>query len=419
MKLVFFNSQGKPRDKGLDLDWAKWDIQSHFKSMGRGDDVSFYNPAILKKMGFSYHVKERESGYVWANAGMSNIGNCAWRPLIMLLELEKMKNGDILAYRDINLKKHKGLSDFEHIDKRTDTFLELCGCDFFISIDPPRGPLCRHTKMNIMKELGENHPFTYHFPLLISNFIAVRKSPQSIYILEEWLKACETERWMDGMHYGLVQHPSFFFSTPEQAILSVIIANMVRKKELPINYPGVLLEQRHLSFPVLFKEKQCLYLDHISDTSCEKNEDYFCDKLIPDYHELVHKINEKRLSKTMKPGVFKRQIGERPDFFESICNVDVQHGRFTKSNVEKMSTYDHGYIAENKRHTDKVQELMFLCREIFWREYYRNNLGTPLQDCGFKGYGKIFDVVPNVPNSLGAGRRRPSKRAKESWWIDK
>ena len=121
----------------------------------------------------------------------------------------------------------------------------------------------------------------------------------------------------------------------------------------------------------------------------------------------------------MKPGVFKRQIGERPDFFESICNVDVQHGRFTKSNVEKMSTYDHGYIAENKRHTDKVQELMFLCREIFWREYYRNNLGTPLQDCGFKGYGKIFDVVPNVPNSLGAGRRRPSKRAKESWWLDK
>ena len=50
MKLVFFNSQGRPKDKGLDLDWAKWDIQSHFKSMGRGDDVSFYNPAILKKM---------------------------------------------------------------------------------------------------------------------------------------------------------------------------------------------------------------------------------------------------------------------------------------------------------------------------------------------------------------------------------
>ena len=55
-------------------------------------------------MGYDKHMIDfNNAGVVSMNPGMNHIGNCAWRPLIILLELQKLNNNDIVVYRDIHL----------------------------------------------------------------------------------------------------------------------------------------------------------------------------------------------------------------------------------------------------------------------------------------------------------------------------
>ena len=78
-------------------------------------------------MGYEDYVKERPKGLVTKNKKMSLIGNCAWRPLIMLLELSKMEEGDILIYRDSNISGYRknALSCYENIRNVVDQCLTL------------------------------------------------------------------------------------------------------------------------------------------------------------------------------------------------------------------------------------------------------------------------------------------------------
>ena len=94
------------------------------------------------------------------------------------------------------------------------------------------------TKTNIIRELGEDNFFSYEYPALQAGFIVIRKSEVSMQLLQEWLDACSNEEWINGQQYGELDS-LFHHSTPEQAILSVIIANWVRKgiHNIPVTYP--------------------------------------------------------------------------------------------------------------------------------------------------------------------------------------
>jgi len=60
------------------------------------DNISLYSPQILKDM--NYHIKEYPvSSLVTMNPNTNYIGFLAWKPLIILLELHKMNDGDILV----------------------------------------------------------------------------------------------------------------------------------------------------------------------------------------------------------------------------------------------------------------------------------------------------------------------------------
>ena len=241
INLVTFYSEGPPNDNGLDLSINKDKI---LKQIEHFDNIALYTPKILKDLGLDNYVKEYEkTGLVTRNKGMSKIGFCAWRPKIMLLELEKMNEGDILLYRDMNIKKYPLLGNYGNIRNVILTILDIVKFDFFVSREHLFNiplQLKNYAKTNVIRELGDDHPFTYNFPNLIADFIIVRKSNVSIQLLKEWENACLKEEWINGEQYGEL-HPSFRWSCPEQSILGVIMANWVRKKihNIPEHYPFI------------------------------------------------------------------------------------------------------------------------------------------------------------------------------------
>jgi len=258
--LVFFFSEGEPNDKGLNLSHNKDKlleiVGEHF------DNISWYTPKKLRDMGYDYYVKERETGHVRMNPGMSKIGNCAWRPLIMLLELEKMDEGDILVYRDSNVCGHRAnqLSYYKDIRNIIDKCLETSNFDFFVPFEG-KGNVFKHAKTNVIRELGEDHPFSYNFPNVFSGLLTIaRKSHISNHFLNDWKEACEKEEWIDGKTYGDLD-PRFKWQCPEQSILGIIISNWIRKQQYNISpyYPNIMFGGKIIKNIIVLDEKSNKY----------------------------------------------------------------------------------------------------------------------------------------------------------------
>jgi hypothetical protein len=238
--LVFFHTEGPPNDKGHNLTECRDIILNGAKPYM--DNISYYNPRILKEMGFEYFVKEYDDLGCCTNPNFHKMGFAAWKSLIIKLELEKLNEGDILLYRDSNTFHYPPYADYSDVKEVVDFSLNHCNFDFFISRETDDTKLKHHCKTNIIRELGEDHPFTYEFPLLASGFIAMKKSKISVELVDEWVKGSENKEWSTGKVYGDL-HPTFEWSTPEQAILGVIIANWIRKRKynIPINYPNLIM----------------------------------------------------------------------------------------------------------------------------------------------------------------------------------
>lgn len=238
INLVTFFSEGPPMDHGLSLSDNVGPLleaaKMHFNR------IEIYTPSRMKELSLDFYVKERAAGLVRKNPGMSMIGNSAWKPKIILLELEKMNAGEILIYRDANIKKYPVLRKYDGIRKIAQKVLDVVGFDFFVSREKRELKLRQLTKTSIIRELGEDHPFTYDFPNLIANFIVVRKSNASLEFLHAWDAAVRKEEWINGEQYGKLDR-NFMWSCSEQSILGVLMANWVRKKKHNISryYPKI------------------------------------------------------------------------------------------------------------------------------------------------------------------------------------
>jgi len=244
LNYVGFYSEGQPNDKALNLSQnipiVMEKIQNSF------DNIIFYTPKKLRDMGLRQYVKEyRSKGCANKNPGLEKIGFCAWRPKILLLELEKMNDGDILVYKDTNILKYTNLYDgFENVDVMKNKFeniLNVCGFDFFVPRWDNKLKTLQCCKHRVLRELGNDDRFVYEFPLLGSFFILIKKSHYSIELIEEWLRACENEKWIMGDYEK--NHEGFCWYTPEQALLCVIIAKWVKRGKLPKTYPNLIISR--------------------------------------------------------------------------------------------------------------------------------------------------------------------------------
>ena len=264
-RFVSFYSEGAPHDGGHDL--------SSYDTLSRGllrnkCQIELYTPRKLRGLGFDYAVKEyAERGCVTCNPNAEKLGFYAWKPLIMLLELEKMNDGDILLFHDMNIDKYptyrENFADIYSYSKRC---LDDCGFDFFVSRENYTKRMFHHCKAMTIREMGGDHPYFYNFPQMIVNIIFIRKSEASIALLKEWTEACKNERWLSGTpnensHQGFIHH------CPEQGILGMLIAKWVaeRKHNIPIDYPRQILLNRTISKSIIPSRSNYKHLDYLLD----------------------------------------------------------------------------------------------------------------------------------------------------------
>jgi hypothetical protein len=261
--LVIFHSEGGDKDNGLSLsneaNIVIENAKDHF------DNIAVYTPTKLKEMGYEYHVKERNDihGIYRINTGAAQTGAFAWKPLIIFLELQKLNDGDILVYRDCNCTKITDYKNYNNIRNKVEFFLNYVKFDFFVPRDHYghgdqdfRNKYT--TKPNILKELGENHPFSYEYGGPNASFICIRKSKISIELLTEWLKACETEKWIDCEIYEDKLPEYYKWGTGDQCILGVILANWIRKGKLDKKYSPIFFWDRCLDRPEFNIGYSCL-----------------------------------------------------------------------------------------------------------------------------------------------------------------
>jgi hypothetical protein len=175
-----------------------------------------------------------------------------FRPDIMLHELSKMNDGDLLFYRDINYEKYPKYKNFEDIIELALECLDKCGSDFFVPFCEQYNEckytkrLVYQTKTNIIRELGEDHPFSYKFPQIHAYTFIMRKSQETIEILTELKNATDNDEWMDGKQYGHMEPLFCGESLLDNSLLSTVIANRIRKKKLPEHYPGLYFLDRDI-----------------------------------------------------------------------------------------------------------------------------------------------------------------------------
>ncbi len=260
VNLILFHSEGPPHDNASNLTDTVNDVITFAKP--HVDNIFVYNPRILKNLGYEKYVKDYgDVGEAKFNNGIQHIGFLGFRPLTFLLELEKMKDGEILVHRDVNYKKYPQLKDYTNFKKQIIKYLDECKFDVFISRENEDLQLIQCCKTNVIRELGNNDEFVKNFPLLICNFIIMRKSNITMELLREWLKACENEEWLNGKKYGEMD-PRYFVSTSEQCLIGVIIAKWIkeRKHNIPINYPDVITNR---TITDLVKPKNYDYLSNL------------------------------------------------------------------------------------------------------------------------------------------------------------
>jgi hypothetical protein len=247
ISFVSFYSEGNNFDKGLDLSKSK-DIL--IKNLIENNiNYFFYTPRILKNLGYDKYVKEYpNSGLVSMNPNANLTGFFAWKVLIILLELEKINDGDIIVYRDCNCIKYPQLKKFNNFYKNINNIYNIVNFDFIISIENKNLKIGQYCKSNVIEDLAINKEFTRNFPLLIANFIICKKSNISIAILKEWEKYCLIDKYINGEQYGKL-YSEFKWHTCDQAILSVLISNYVyqNKYNIPKNYPNIIFKNRDIN----------------------------------------------------------------------------------------------------------------------------------------------------------------------------
>ena len=255
-------TEGPPKDEGENfsdrLPIIQKNAERHFNK------IILHTPTTMRNLGYDKVLGgEFRDTPILRHKVALKFGMTAYRPVIFLHELNKMNDGDILFHRDIDYKKYPPYENFDGIEEFIKKCLDICQFDFFIphhdvtqkGVFDSTHRLTFLTKTNIIRELGEDHPFTYNFPLLNAYMFIMRKSPVTIQLLTEWKEAMEHREWIDGETYGEM-HPEFQYTTLDQSVLSVIIANWVRKGKynIPKEYPFIALKDRDHNQIVYYKD---------------------------------------------------------------------------------------------------------------------------------------------------------------------
>lgn len=238
LRFLTFYSEGFPYDKGIPLKNQMFTVR-HLVAQA-GHNFMAFSPSRLKAIGASEVVREYPLPDLKNNFGLMKIGMGAWKPLIILLALEDLREDEVLFYNDVNFYKYK--SYYQRIgvlDQMAEKALSN-GVDFFTQrefID--QGAKAYHFSHRLQfEEIAGGTEFAKQFPLCNVSPIIVRPTLLSRQILLEWLMLCRMERFILPLT-DESPHPEFRHFTPEQAILNMLLIRWIQEGKLPSDYPGL------------------------------------------------------------------------------------------------------------------------------------------------------------------------------------
>ncbi len=249
INFVSFCSEGYPHDDGKDLSGRIEPTIELFKD--EFDNISIYTPRIVSSFLHKSFSKKVPNSGPWGV-----VGNQAWKPAIILNEIEKLDLGDIIVYKDIDYEKYPSYKNVKGIGQKCQDWLKICRFDFFIptEIDVPDDwdinkslkvdhnygtCLKKWCKEYTLRKLSKNYVFTRNYPQCIVNLLVFKKSKASLDFLLEWLFYCRDQTLLNELEYGY-NSGECELHCPEQSIANIILCNWIheRKFGIPKTYPG-------------------------------------------------------------------------------------------------------------------------------------------------------------------------------------
>lgn len=160
----------------------QWMQMASLKVADSSVELSRWNLGRLRREGIREAVP-------WFDPHFQGAGYWAWKPFIILKELEHLQDGDHLLYTDAGRPPgrlfHHSLHPFVQ-------WLEEKGQDILpgVNISYYTGDVTRWCKQSVFDELKLDSKHFEEVPLIQGSFLFLKKSEQSLRILREWMDLC-------------------------------------------------------------------------------------------------------------------------------------------------------------------------------------------------------------------------------------
>lgn len=238
--IVTFHSEGPPYDEGLSLEPQAAALRHIAEELGVGFEA--YTPRRLRELGAGAVVRSYpESFKLEANPGYHKIGFGAWKPFIILYELARLNDGDVVFYMDANIIKYPGLRD-KALSVREMVAAALENCDFFIgreNVPSAVARACQFSSMAQLSTIGRGTLFAKNFPILLANNIIARKTDSACAIVLDWLALCMVDGLITPPRIPEERTEEYKWFCAEQMVLNYIIARHIEEGELPWYFPNL------------------------------------------------------------------------------------------------------------------------------------------------------------------------------------
>ncbi|WP_291360352.1 MULTISPECIES: hypothetical protein [Acinetobacter] len=171
-------------------------------------------------------------------------GYWLWKPQIILQELRKLKEGDLLVYSDAGRSSYY---QFKSFPKNCISLTKKHGFVLGPTIGQ-HGPMSKWTKRDAFILLDMDKPEIYNLPPIQATYSFWTPCPKAFEFLEEWLEACQDPRILTDMEntQGLSNLDDFQDHRHDQTVISLL----AYKYNAPfMDYRGTFIEKLLLLRP--------------------------------------------------------------------------------------------------------------------------------------------------------------------------
>lgn len=141
-------------------------------------------------------------------------GWCLWKPYIILENLEKLQDNEILIYMDVGDQPYKGISEFVINWMKDNEILITTGGNCNKS----------YAKRDVFVFMECDSEQYWNAPQVEAGFIALKKNDFCVNLVREWLEYCKDERIITDIpnQGGHENFEEFIDFRADQSVLSIL-----------------------------------------------------------------------------------------------------------------------------------------------------------------------------------------------------